>query len=114
MLALAAEIEALKKGRGGSIVTVFDGTFIKQVGPLFVYVFNTESPLIVMDDAPAEIEIGRQKYGGQIISVQGSEVAVGIEIDLGQSIAQAKIITNQWYLLEALRKRYEEVLLCLA
>jgi hypothetical protein len=42
--------------------------------------------------------------------VQGSEVAVGIEHDFGKSIAEARLITNLWYLLEALQKRYEEVL----
>lgn len=108
--ALISEIEALKKGRGGSIVTVHDGNFIRQEGPFFVYVFSTESPLVVMDDAPAEVEVGASRFPGQIISVQGSEVAVGIEHDFGQNIPQAKIITNLWYLLEALRKRYDEVL----
>ena len=110
MQALAEEIEAIKKGRGGSIITVYDGVFVRRDGPLFVYVFNTESPLIVMDDAPAEIQIGGQTVAGQIISVQGSEVAVGIENDFGATVAQAKLITNLWYLLEALRKRYEEIL----
>ena len=107
--ALADEIEHLKKGGGGSIITVFDGHFIRQEGPFFVYVFTTESPLIVMDDAPAEVEVGGQRFEGQVISVQGSEVAVGIENDFGKTIAQARLITNLWYLLEALRKRYEEV-----
>ena len=110
MQALAEEIEAIKKGRGGSIITVYDGVFVRRDGPFFVYVFNTESPLIVMDDAPAEIQVGGQTVAGQIISVQGSEVAVGIENDFGATVAQAKLITNLWYLLEALRKRYEEIL----
>jgi len=108
--ALAEEIEAIKKGRGGSVITVYDGVFVRREGPFFVYVFNTESPLIVMDDAPAEIQVGGQRVAGQIISVQGSEVAVGIENDFGETISQARLITNLWYLLEALRKRYEEVL----
>lgn len=108
--ALAEEIEAIKKGRGGSIITVYDGVFVRREGPFFVYAFTTESPLIVMDDAPAEVEIGGGKFAGQIISVQGSEVTVGIEHDFGKAIAEARLITNLWYLLEALRKRYEEVL----
>lgn len=110
MQALAEEIEAIKKGRGGSIITVYDGSFVRHEGPFFVYIFTTESPLIVMDDAPAEIEVGGERFAGQIISVQGSEVAVGIEHDFGKSITEARLITNLWYLLEALRKRYEEVL----
>ncbi len=63
-----------------------------------------------MDDAPAEVEVGGQRFAGQIISVLGSEVAVGIEHDFGKSIAEARLITNLWYLLEALRKRLDEVL----
>ena len=108
--ALAEEIEAIKRGGGGSIITVFDGVFVRREGPFFVYLFSTESPLIVMDDAPAEVEVGGQRFPGQIISVQGSEVAVGVENDFGKAIAEARLITNLWYLLEALRKRYEEVL----
>ncbi len=110
MLALAEEIEAIKKGRGGSIITVYDGVLVRREGLFYVYVFTTESPLIVMDDAPAEVKVGAQKYAGQIVSVQGSEVAVGIDHDFGRAIAEAQLITNLWYLLEALRKRYEEVL----
>lgn len=110
MQSLAEEIEAIKQGKGGSIITVYDGSFVRREGPFCVYIFTTESPLIVMDDAPAEVEIGGQRFSGQVISVQGSEVAVGIEHDLGPSIPEARLITNLWYLLEALRKRYEEVL----
>ena len=109
--ALAEEIDAIKKGRGGSIIAVCDGVFVRREGPFFVYVFAAESPLIVMDDAPAEVEIGGQRFPGQIISVQGSEVAVGIEKDFGKTIDKARLITNLWYLLEALRKRFEEVLM---
>ncbi len=101
--ALAEEIEAIKQGKGGSIITVYDGAFIRREGPFFVYIFSTESPLIVMDDAPAEVEVGGERFSGQIVSVQGSEVAVGIEHDFGPSIAEARLITNLWYLMEALR-----------
>ncbi len=110
MQALSEEIEAIKKGKGGSIITVYDGSFLRREGPFYVYIFTTESPLIITDDAPAEVEVAGQRFPGQVISVQGSEVAVGIEHDLGKSIDEARLITNLWYLLEALRKRYEEVL----
>lgn len=108
--ALAAEIEVLKKGRGGSTITVYEGRFVRREGPFYVYVFSTESPLIVMDDAPVEIDIGGQKHNGQIISVQGSDVAIGLETEFGDSIPCATLVINLWYILEALRKRYEDVL----
>jgi hypothetical protein len=59
--ALAEEIESIKRGGGGSIITVFDGVFVRREGPFFVYLFSTESPLIVMDDAPADVEVGGQR-----------------------------------------------------
>jgi hypothetical protein len=110
MQALSEEIEAIKRGRGGSIITVYDGAFVRREGPFFVYVFSTRSPLIVMEDASAKVEIGGQQFDGEIISVQGSEVAVGVVHDCGQTIAEARLIIDLSYLLEALRKRYEEVL----
>ncbi len=54
--ALNEEIEAIKSGRGGSVVKIFNGRFIREVSGLFVYVFNLENFLAVLDEAPAEIE----------------------------------------------------------
>lgn len=108
--ALTDEIETIKRGGGGSIVTVFDGRFVRKDGPLFIYVFSTESALVLMDEAPAEVEVGGRRFNGQIVSVQGTEVAVGIEHDFGPLIEEAQLITNLWYLLQALRNRFEEVL----
>lgn len=56
--ALAEEIEAIKKGKG-SIITVYDGSFVRCEGPFFVYCFTTESPLVVMEDADAKGQTAR-------------------------------------------------------
>lgn len=66
--ALDEEIEAVKKGRGGSIVTVFNGLFLREVSGLFVYLFNLENFLAVLDEAPAEIEIAGKRYSAQVLS----------------------------------------------
>jgi hypothetical protein len=108
--ALAEEIEAIKKGKGGSIITVYDGLFVRREGPFFVYKFTTESPLVVMEDADAKVKVGDIECNGQIISVHGSEVAVAIERDFGPTIPEAKLSTDRSALLEALRKRFAEVL----
>lgn len=108
--ALADEVEALRRGGGGSTLTVFDGQFVRQDGPLFIYAFSTESILAVMDEAPAEVEVNGQKVKGQIVSVQGTEIAIGIERNFGPVIQEARLITSLWYLLEALKKRFEEIL----
>lgn len=59
-------------------------------------------------DLPGRSGVSRQLR--VVVGPPQAEVAVGIEHDFGESIAEARLITNLWYLLEALRKRYEEVL----
>jgi len=108
--ALTDEIETIKRGGGGSILTVFDGRFVRQDGPLFIYVFSAENVLVLMDEAPAEVEVSGQRFNGQIVSVQGTEVAVGIEHNFGPVIKEARLITNLWYLLQALKDRFEDIL----
>lgn len=106
--ALKKEIDAIKKGKGGSIVKVFNGRFLRETGGFFIYVFNLENFLVAMDDTPAEIEISGIKYQCQIVSIQNPEIEIAIERNLGNYIAEAKVQTNLWFLLEILRKKFEE------
>lgn len=105
--ALDEEIEAIKRGRGGSVVKVFDGHFLRETSGLFVYLFHLENFLAVLDESPAEIEISGSKYSAHVLVTQGLEVEIGIERFCGQSIAEARLHTNLWYLLELLKKKFE-------
>lgn len=105
---LQQEIDTLKKGKGGSTVRVFNGRFLRKTSGLFIYLFHLENFLAVIDDTPAEIEIEGKRYSGQIVSVQGLEVQIAIEKNLGRAVAEAKIQINLWFLLELLRKKFEE------
>ncbi len=106
--ALDEEIEAIKKRRGGSIVKIFNGRFLREVSGLYVYIFNLENFLAVLDDSPAEIEIQGRRYPAQVISTQGMEVEIGIERFCGKFIQEAKLHAKLWYLLENLKKKYAE------
>ncbi|MDO8750721.1 MAG: AAA domain-containing protein [Dehalococcoidia bacterium] len=106
--ALDEEIEAVKKGRGGSTVKVFNGRFLREVSGLFVYVFNLENFLAVLDESPAEIEIKGHSYSAQVLLTQGLEVEIGIQQFCGQYIPEARLQTNLWYLLELLKNKYAE------
>ena len=108
--ALDEEIAAVRQRGGNSVITVYDGAFIRRDGPFFVYTFTTESPLVAFEDADTTVKVDGIEYDGQIVSVQGSEVAVAIEHDCGGAIAEAKLITDMSALLKALRNRFEEVL----
>lgn len=107
--ALDEEIEAIKKGKGGSVVKVFNGRFLREVSGLYVYIFNLENFLAVLDDSPAEIEIHGVRYPAQVISTQGMEVEIGIERFCDKLIQEAKLHTKLWYLLEILKKKYTGV-----
>ncbi|OPX93692.1 MAG: RecBCD enzyme subunit RecD [Pelotomaculum sp. PtaB.Bin104] len=106
--ALQKEIDALKRGKGGSIVKVFNGRLIRETSGLFIYLFHLENFLAAIDDTPAEIVVGGKRYQCQIVFVQGMEVQIALEKNIGQAIAEAKIQTNLWFLLELLRKKFEE------
>jgi superfamily I DNA and/or RNA helicase len=108
--ALNEEIEAIQQHRAGGTIMVFNGWFKRREGQFFIYIFTTESPLVVIDDAPAKIEINNKQIDGQVISVQENEVAVGIKCDLGEIVHEARLTINLTFLLEALRNRYEQIL----
>lgn len=107
--ALDEEIEAIKAGKGGSIVKIFNGQFIRESAGLFVYVFHLENFLAVLDESPAEIQIEGKNFPVQVLSTQGLEVEIGIEQSLGEFIPEARLQTNLWYLLELLKKKYLEI-----
>ncbi|MDP2858752.1 MAG: AAA domain-containing protein [Bacillota bacterium] len=107
--ALDEEIAAIKAGKGGSTTRVFDGRFVQQNAGIFVYSFTLENFIATIDDAPVEVQVGASRYQGQIIQTQGLEVIVGVEHDFGPSIPEARLITNLYFLHEALRKKFEAV-----
>lgn len=107
--ALDEEIDAIKAGKGGSIVKIFNGRFIRESAGLFIYVFHLENFLTVLDESPAEIQIEGKVFPVQVLSTQGLEVEIGIEQSFGGFIPEARLQTNLWYLLELLKKKYLEI-----
>jgi len=106
--ALSAEIDSLKKGKGDSVVTIYNGELIRSVVDFFIYQFTLENVLITLDDTPATIEVNGMEYECDIISVSGQKVQISTKYKLSNRIPVAKIKTNTWYLLERLKNKYEE------
>ena len=106
--ALSIEIDVLKKGKDGNIVAVNNGILLNETNDFFIYEFLFENFLMVIDDTPATIEINRQEYDCNIISVVGQKVQISVAQNLGKTVPVAKIKTNTWYLLERLKTKYEE------
>jgi len=107
--ALTDEIAATRRN-GGSGATVVDGRFMRQDGPYFVYAFSTESILGIIENTSTEVEVMGETVNGVIVSVQGTEVVVGIERDFGSVIHEARLITERWRLLQDLKDRFEQIL----
>jgi len=109
---LDEEIDALKnprgRSRGGNIVKIFNGRFLREISGLNIYLFNLENFLTALDDSPAEIEINGYRYSSQVLLTQGLEVEIGIERFFGNFIAEAILYTNSWYLLDLLKKKLDE------
>jgi KaiC/GvpD/RAD55 family RecA-like ATPase len=106
--ALAIEIEALKKGKGGGNVTLYNGGLFNQLLDSFLYEFSLESILIAIDDTPAILEVNGREYDCDIISVIGQKVQVSTRQNLGERVPLAKLKTNTWYLLDRLKTKFEE------
>ena len=89
-------------------MTVYNGELVRQTLDLFIYQFTLENFLIALDDTPANIEVNGKEYDCDIISITGQQVQIAIKQKLADRIPVAKIKTNTWYLLERLRKKYED------
>ena len=100
--ALDEEIKATRQER---IVRVFNGRFLREISGLFVYVFNLENFLAVIDEIHTKIKIQGTTYEGEILSTQGLEVEIGIAHFCGQFISEAELEADLSYLLEILKKK---------
>ena len=109
IMALDEEIKAIKEGKGGSVVRVFDGRFVRESSEMFIYSFMLENFIATMDDAPVEVQVGGSRYQGQIMQTQGLEVIIGVEHDFGSSIPEARLIINLYFLHEMLKKKLEAI-----
>ncbi len=105
--ALQEEITELKKGKGGKVTTVRDGTLLRVDGKFYIYSFVLDNFLAVMDDSPVDVQIGESRHQGQIVQIKGLEVIVAISQNLGQRVSRAKLLSNAWYLHELLKKKFE-------
>jgi molybdopterin-guanine dinucleotide biosynthesis protein len=106
--ALEAEIKALKSGKGGTTTRIFNGRFINKYSDYYIYSFTLNNFLTVFDETPAEIDIRGQHYNALIFRSEGLNIEVGIDNFCGQSIPEATLLTNLWYLLEILKNKYTD------
>lgn len=106
--ALNVEIKELKQGRGRNPIPVYNGELIQDSINFFIYQFNLNNILTTMDNTPGEIEVNGRNYNCNVVTVSGQTVTLSLEENVGNKIPSAKLKINSWYLLEILKKKYEE------
>lgn len=104
--ALTAEIEEQKK-KGTARWEVRSGRLIEVRGPLYVYSFVLDDPILAgtFDDVPVRVRTAHSDTSGHIVGISGTQIFVAIESDLGEYIPSAQILAQPYYLLERLSER---------
>ncbi|BAZ02912.1 superfamily I DNA/RNA helicase (plasmid) [Tolypothrix tenuis PCC 7101] len=105
--ALDDEIQALRKS-GGQKTFLSDGSLLGKRGGQYIYSFTTDTELRFPDDTPVDLEYKTKRYSGILVSVEGFDIILALQKNLGDSISTAILYTSPWFLLEELKKRLLE------
>jgi len=108
--ALSNEIEAIKEGSGGKQVPLQNGRKDGFAAGRLLYTFDLASELGIPDDTPAQLKVGDESYRVTVVTVDGFEVILAVEEDLGPRVPTASLNTSPWYLLEILKTRLQETM----
>lgn len=107
--ALTDEIEALKEGHGGRVVPLTNGRVTGFAAGKQIYLFDLSSELAVPDDTPAQLIVGSHTYSVTVVAVDGFEVTLAVQEDLGPRVPSASLNTAPWYLLQILIARLQDL-----
>ena len=107
--ALDLEVTESRK-RGGARLDVRNGKRVGQDGGKCRYRFTVaDTPPGLNDEKPIRIEVDGQEVRGTIASFREGIIEVALEEDRGPTIARARLIVDDSFLVERLKERLEEV-----
>lgn len=107
--ALDEEITALKRGIGTQRYALRDGRGTGLAAGRYMYSFLLESELSVPSDSPGQLVIGERSYDAVVTGLEGFEVSLALDEDLGPHVPSAVLVVAPYFLLELLQKRLTEV-----
>jgi len=107
--ALGLEIAEIKKRGGSSTVELHGGESRGAAAGAFLYTFLLHEEARLREDSPVRVTVGTEEVKGMIVSLGEGTVVVGLGKDFGPRIPLARLVTDDSFLLEALRKRLIEV-----
>lgn len=102
--ALDGEINQLRK-QGGQTTSITDGRRLGIRNGKHLYTFNLDSEIKLPDDTPVEVVYQKARHPGILITSEGFDLLLAIDKSIGDSVAQARITTEPWFLLEKLQER---------
>lgn len=103
-LALDGEIKQMRK-QGGQTTSITDGRRLGIRNGKHLYTFNLDSEIKLPDDTPVDIIYQQARYPGILITSEGFDLLLAIDRNIGDTVAQARITTEPWFLLEKLQER---------
>lgn len=104
--ALSDEIKSLRK-LGGQTTTITDGRHLGKRSGKHLYSFTTDTEIRFPDDTPVDLVHQRQRYRGILLSIEGFDLLIAIEKNIGEQVPSARMTTEPWFLLEELQKRLD-------
>lgn len=107
--AIGEEINYIKESGGDKKIILHNGQLVNNSGGKFIYEFVTDSPLELEDDTPVSIRYGGESINGGIVAVNGLNVLIGLNNNLGEKIPEVTLSINAYFLLELLQKRLNEI-----
>ena len=107
--ALALEVAAIKKKRGGFKIELRKGRHIGQAGEQWLYQFVVSGEVNLRDDTPVELKINGETVGGTLVSFRENVLIVALEEDQGPKIDRAQLTADDSFLVKRLKERLEDV-----
>jgi len=111
--ALTIEVAESKKKNIEKEIVLENGERGETVGSKFIYTFYLDQDLRIgraRDDMPVSLMIGDEEIDAIIVSVGEKKVSISSEKNFGKVIHQAILKMDNSYLIEKLKKIYEEFL----
>ncbi len=105
-LALNDEIQALRKV-GGQTTTITDGRYLGRRNGKHIYSFSCDTEIRFPDDTPVDVVYQKQRHQGTLLSVEGFDLLIAVEKNIGEQIISARMTTKPWFLLQELQKRLD-------
>lgn len=106
--ALSIEIDYLKN-QGGSRYLVTDGKLLSKLKNSATYWFILSSDVVLPDGSPIRLKYKNNSYYGTVISTEGFDLVLQLEVYIGDDISEAELYSEPWELLVALKNRLYEL-----